>query len=95
MVSVTGKKFSGSSIILIINHISRKGHSNWQLYMTWCINSKVWFPFEYIEVDLMVFMLKGIHTYKKDYKTEITQYSRWGAKVWPYLSFRRKMKKTF
>ena len=45
-----------------------------------------------IDVDLKVNMLKGIHTYKKDCKTQITQYTPHGAEVKPHPSFRRKMK---
>ena len=39
MVSSIGSGFSGSSIILIRNHISRKWLSNWQSNLTWYVDS--------------------------------------------------------
>ena len=47
------------------------------------------------DVDLKVCMLNEIHTYKKDYKTQITQYSPREVEVQLYPSFRRKNERSF
>ena len=44
-----------------------------------------------IDVHLKVCMLKGIHTFKKDYKSQTSRCSLWGAEVQPYPALRKKM----
>ena len=44
-----------------------------------------------INVDLQVCTLKGIHTFWKDYKLQMTKCSPWDTKVHPYPSLNKKM----
>ena len=44
-----------------------------------------------IDVDLKVHTLKGIHTFKKDYKSQATKCSPLGTGVQPYPSLKKKM----
>ena len=57
-----------------------------------CAFLRCGFPKDAIDEDLRVSTLKGIHTCKKDYKTQNTQYSPWRAQFQDYTRFRRKMK---
>ena len=43
-----------------------------------------------IDVDLKVCMLKGIHTFKKDNKSQ-TSRCPWGAEVQPFFTLRKKI----
>ena len=44
-----------------------------------------------IDVDLEVCTWKGIHTFRKDYKSQTTKCSPWGTKVQPYPSWKKKI----
>ena len=44
-----------------------------------------------IEVDLKFHTLKGMHTYKKDYKTQINCCSPWEAEIIPYPELKKEM----
>ena len=48
-------------------------------------------PEDTIDVDLKVCTLKGIHTFRKDYKSQMTKCSPWRTKVQPYTSLKKKM----
>ena len=48
-------------------------------------------PDDMINVDLKNCMLKGIHIFKKDYKSHTSKCSQWGAEVQPYPTLRKKM----
>ena len=48
-------------------------------------------PEDTINVDLTVCTLKGIHTFKKDYKSQTSKCSLWGAEVNPCPTLRNKM----
>ena len=48
-------------------------------------------PKDMIDVDLKVCTLKGIHMFKKDYKSQTSKCSPWRAQVKPYPSIKKKM----
>ena len=48
-------------------------------------------PGDTIDVDLKVHTLKGIHMFKKDYKSQISKCSPWRAEVQPYPFLKKKM----
>ena len=48
-------------------------------------------PEDMINVDLMIHTLNGIHTFKKDYKSQNSKCSLWRAKVQPCAILRKKM----
>ena len=48
-------------------------------------------PEDAVDVDLKVHTLKGIHTFRKDYKSQMNKCSPWGTKVQPYPSLEKKM----
>ena len=49
-------------------------------------------PEDMIDVDITVHMLKGIHTFRKDWIMQISRCSPWGMGVKPFPSLRKKMK---
>ena len=51
----------------------------------------VWSPKDTIDVDLKISMLKGIHTFKKDYKSLTSPCSLWAVEVQPYPNMQKKM----
>ena len=46
-----------------------------------------------IDVDLKVCTLEGIHTFRNDYKSQMTKCSSWGTQVQPYPSLKKEMTK--
>ena len=48
-------------------------------------------PEDRMNVSLKVCIVKGIHTFKKDYKSQISKCSQWGAEVQTYPALRKKM----
>ena len=48
-------------------------------------------PEDMIDMDLKVYMMKGIHTFKKDYKSKNSKHSPWRAEVQPYPTLRKRM----
>ena len=48
-------------------------------------------PKDTIDMNLKVCPLWGIHTYKKDRRTQVIKCSPWGTEVKPFLSIQRKM----
>ena len=44
-----------------------------------------------MDEDLKVCTLKGIHTFRIEYKSQMTKCSPWGTKVQPYPSLKEKM----
>ena len=48
-------------------------------------------PKDTIDVDLKVQTLKGIHTFREDYKMQMTKCSPWRTIVQPYPSLKKKM----
>ena len=48
-------------------------------------------PEDMIDVDHKFHILKGIQTFKKDYKFQTSKCSQWGAEVQPYPKLRKKM----
>ena len=48
-------------------------------------------PEDMINVNLKVHTLKGIHTFKKDYKSQSSRCSPWGAEAQPYSALRKKI----
>ena len=49
-------------------------------------------PEDTIEVDLKVYTLMGIHTFKKDYKSQTSTWSSWRTDVQLYPSLKKKVK---
>ena len=48
-------------------------------------------PMDTIDIELMVRMVKGIYTYKKDHTDESTVFSPWSRTVIPFPSLQRKI----
>ena len=48
-------------------------------------------PEDTIDVDLKFHTLRGIHTFRKDSRTQIIKCSPWGTEVKPYPSLKKKM----
>ena len=48
-------------------------------------------PENTIDVEIMVRMMKGIHTFKKDCYNQTSSSSRWGLQVHPFPSLEKKM----
>ena len=48
-------------------------------------------PEDTIDVPLKVHTLKGIHTFRKDYKLQTAKCSPWGTEVQPYQSLKKKI----
>ena len=48
-------------------------------------------PDDTIDMDLKVCTLKGIHTFKKDYKSQTFRCSPWRVEVQPYPNLQRKI----
>ena len=48
-------------------------------------------PKDKIDVDLKVCTLRGIHTFRKDSRTQVIDCSHLGTKVQPYPSLEKKM----
>ena len=49
-------------------------------------------PEDTINVDIKVCTLKVIHTFKKNYKSQTSKCSPWGAEVQSYPALRKRMK---
>ena len=49
-------------------------------------------PEDTIGVDVTVWAMKGIHTFKRDYLTQVISYRPWTSQLHPYQSLARKMK---
>ena len=45
-----------------------------------------------IDVNITVHMLKGIHTFRKDWTMQVSKCSPWGRGVKPFPSLKKKMK---
>ena len=50
-------------------------------------------PEDTTDMDLKVHTLKGIHTFKKDYKSQTSKCRLWGVEVQPYPSLKKKVVK--
>ena len=44
-----------------------------------------------VDVDLTIWLVKGIYMYRKDYTMESTIFTRWSKKVIPFPSLRHKI----
>ena len=50
-------------------------------------------PEDMIDIEVTIWMVDGIHTYKKDRMTQVTSYSPWSRQLKPLPSLRKKITK--
>ena len=48
-------------------------------------------PSDTVDVDLKVRTMKGVHVYRKDYKSQVNKCIPWGVEVRPYPEIKIKM----
>ena len=92
IVSISNKIFFRNSLI-ILSYISRTimacGLAVQCDLIYGCL--KCGLPEDTINVDLKVDTLKGIRTFKKEYKSQTSKFSPWGADMQHYPSLQKKM----
>ena len=63
-----------------------KGHCNFDLHYFHCA-----LPKDKVDMEMTIWMVDGIHTYRRDQTTQVTFYSPWSRQVKPFSSLRKKI----
>ena len=65
-----------------------KAHCNFDFHNFHCA-----LPKDMVDVEITIWMVDGIHTYRRDRTTQVTSYSPWSRQVKPFSSLRKKIVK--
>ena len=91
LISISNKRFFRSSMI-ISSHTFRIMACNLAIQCALVYGFlKCDLPEDTTDMDLKVHMLKIIHTFRRDYKSQTSWCSPWGIEVQPYPNFEQKM----